>query len=193
MLRIGLTGGIGSGKSVVARVFENLGIPVYNADTAARMLMETDPALRNKITTIFGEQAYTNQRLNRGYISAQVFDNHEKLAALNATVHPAVVAYGNEWFAQQNTPYAVKEAALFFETGTAGEMDKMIGVSAPLPLRIQRVMQRDGLTREQVKSRMDTQIDETIKMRLCDYVILNDDRHLVVPQVLALDKVFRGA
>lgn len=192
MLRIGLTGGIGSGKSVVARVFENLGIPVYNADTAARMLMESDTVLRNKITTIFGEQAYTSQRLNRSYISAQVFDNHEKLAALNAAVHPAVIAYGNEWFAQQNAPYAVKEAALFFETGTAGEMDKMIGVSAPLPLRIQRVMQRDGLTREQVKSRMDKQIDETIKMRLCDYVILNDGRHLVVPQVLALDKVFRG-
>ncbi|MCA0397419.1 MAG: dephospho-CoA kinase [Bacteroidetes bacterium] len=191
MLRIGITGGIGSGKSVVARVFENLGIPVYNADNTAKMLMETDVSLVEKITRLFGPAAYTDQRLNRSYIAAQVFNNQEKLDALNAIVHPAVIQYGEDWFARQHAPYAIKEAALFFETGTAGQMDKMIGVSAPVALRIQRAMQRDQLSREQIKNRMDKQLDESIKMRLCDYVVVNDDQHLVLPQVLRLDSLFR--
>ncbi|MFT4022862.1 MAG: dephospho-CoA kinase [Flavihumibacter sp.] len=192
MLRIGITGGIGSGKSVVARVFENLGIPVYNADNAAKILMETDPSLREKITALFGSEAYENNRLNRAFIAARVFNNQEKLEALNAAVHPVVIRYGEEWFNRQSAPYAIKEAALFFETGTAAQLDKVIGVYAPPTLRLRRVMQRDGLTREQIKSRMDKQIDESLKMRLCDHVILNDDQHLVIPQVLALDALFRG-
>ena len=191
MLRIGITGGIGSGKSVVARVFENLGIPIYNADNTAKMLMETDASLVEKITRLFGPAAYIDQRLNRSHIAAQVFNNQEKLDALNAIVHPAVIQYGEDWFARQHAPYAIKEAALFFETGTAGQMDKMIGVSAPVALRIQRVMQRDQLSREQIKNRMDKQLDESIKMRLCDYVVVNDDQHLVLPQVLRLNSLFR--
>jgi dephospho-CoA kinase len=186
MLKIGITGGIGSGKSMVAKVFEHLGIPVYNADTAAKSLMENDPALRASITELFGPEAYLNGTLNRSYISSLVFKDRSKLEALNALVHPATIKYGKDWMSLQTPPYAIKEAALIFESGTQNELDYVIGVYAPQALRIHRVMQRDNLTREQVLQRMANQIEESIKMRLCDFVVVNDDQQLVLPQVLAL-------
>jgi dephospho-CoA kinase len=186
MLKIGITGGIGSGKSMVAKVFEHLGIPVYNADTAAKSLMENDPALRASITALFGPDAYLNGTLNRSYISSLVFKDRSKLEALNALVHPATIRFGKEWMSRQTTPYAIKEAALIFESGTQNELDYVIGVYAPQALRIHRVMQRDNLTREQVLQRMANQIDESVKMRLCDFVVVNDDQQLVLPQVLKL-------
>lgn len=186
MLKIGITGGIGSGKSMVAKVFEHLGIPVYNADTAAKSLMENDPALRASITELFGPEAYINGTLNRFYISSLVFKDRSKLEALNALVHPATIKYGKDWMSLQTTPYAIKEAALIFESGTQNELDYVIGVYAPQTLRIHRVMQRDNVTREQVLQRMANQIEESVKMRLCDFVVVNDDQQLVLPQVLAL-------
>lgn len=186
MLKIGITGGIGSGKSMVAKVFEHLGIPVYNADTAAKSLMENDPYLRASITDLFGPEAYLNGPLNRSYISSLVFKDRSKLEALNALVHPATIQYGKEWMSRQTTPYAIKEAALIFESGTQDELDYVIGVYAPQALRIHRVMQRDKVTREQVLQRMANQIDESVKMRLCDFVVVNDDQQLVLPQVLKL-------
>ena len=186
MLRVGITGGIGSGKSVVAKVFATLGIPVYNADSTAKRLMEEDPSLKASISLLFGEQAYEGGRLNRPYISAIVFKDREKLAQLNALVHPATIAAGEKWFGEQQAPYALKEAALIFESGTQRQLDFVIGVSAPQHLRIHRVMARDGVGREEVLKRMQNQIDETIKMRLCDSVIYNDEVQLVIPQVLEL-------
>lgn len=186
MLRVGITGGIGSGKSIVARVFENLGIPVYNADTAAKRLMEEDPELRASISFLFGEGAYLNGKLNRSYISSVVFRDHNKLEALNALVHPVTIREGEAWMKKQESPYAIKEAALIFESGTQSQLDLVIGVSAPRHIRIQRVIQRDNVTREDVLKRMNNQISETIKMRLCDHVIINDDSQLVIPQVLLL-------
>lgn len=186
MLKIGITGGIGSGKSMVAKVFEHLGIPVYNADTAAKSLMENDPALRASITELFGPDSYLNGTLNRSYISSLVFKDRSKLEALNALVHPATIRYGMEWMSKQTTPYAIKEAALIFESGTQNELDYVIGVYAPQALRIHRVMQRDNVTREQVLQRMANQIDESVKMKLCDFVVVNDDQQLVLPQVLKL-------
>jgi dephospho-CoA kinase len=186
MLKIGITGGIGSGKSIVAKVFEHLGIPVYNADTAAKSLMENDSALRASITALFGPDSYLNGTLNRSYISSLVFNDRSKLEALNALVHPATIQYGKEWMSRQTTPYAIKEAALIFESGTQDELDYVIGVYAPQALRIHRVIQRDNLTREQVLQRMANQIDESVKMRLCDFVVVNDDQQLVLPQVLKL-------
>lgn len=186
MLKIGITGGIGSGKSMVAKVFEHLGIPVYNADTAAKSLMENDPALRASITELFGPDAFLNGTLNRSYISSLVFKDRSKLEALNALVHPATIRFGKEWMSSQTTPYAIKEAALIFESGTQNELDYVIGVYAPQALRIHRVMQRDNLTREQVLQRMANQIDESVKMKLCDFVVVNDDQQLVLPQVLKL-------
>ncbi len=190
MLKIGITGGIGSGKSIVAKVFEHLDIPVYNADTAAKSLMETDPALRASITELFGPEAYLNGTLNRSFISALVFKDSRLLAALNALVHPATIQYGNEWMNRQTAPYVIKEAALIFESGTQNELDYVIGVYAPQALRIHRVMQRDTVTREQVMQRMANQLDESLKMKLCDFVVVNDDQQLVLPQVLALHQFF---
>lgn len=186
MLKIGITGGIGSGKSIVANVFEHLGIPVYKADTAAKSLMNEDPALRTAITSLFGPEAYQNGELNRSYISSLVFNDRAKLDALNSIVHPATIQYGKDWMNRQSAPYVLKEAALIFESGTQDELDYVIGVSAPLSLRIHRVMQRDQITREQVLQRMGNQLDESLKMKLCDFVIVNDDQQLVLPQVLAL-------
>lgn len=186
MLKIGITGGIGSGKSMVAKVFEHLGIPVYNADTTAKRLMEEDPALQASITTLFGPNAYQNGTLNRAYISSLVFNDRSKLTALNALVHPATIQYGKDWMSRQTTPYAIKEAALIFESGTQDDLDFIIGVSAPKSLRIHRVMKRDQVSREEVLRRMANQIDESLKMKLSDFVVVNDDQHLALPQVLAL-------
>lgn len=188
MISIGITGGIGSGKSTVARIFEVLGIPVYYADDAAKRLMNEDPALREAITAAFGPESYANGMLNRSYLSQTVFNKKEKLEQLNSLVHPATIRDGEKWMRSQTTPYAIKEAALFFETGSGASLDYIIGVYAPTALRIQRAMQRDNISREAVLARMSKQIDENIKMRLCDRVIVNDEQQPVLPQVLALHK-----
>lgn len=185
-LRIGITGGIGSGKTTVARVFEVLGIPVYYADDAAKRIMNEDEALKQEIIKNFGEQSYINGKLNREYLGSIVFKDKKKLAVLNALVHPATIRNSNAWMKCQTTPYAIREAALIFESGVQAQLDYVIGVSAPVELRIRRAMHRDNITREQVMERMDRQINETIKMRLCDFVIVNDEKKPVIPQVLKL-------
>ncbi len=186
MIRIGLTGGIGSGKSTVARVFEVLGIPVYYADEATRQLMNTDAALKKEIISNFGEESYSNGQLNRPYIASIVFNNKEKLELLNALTHPATIRHANDWMQQQTTPYVIKEAALIFESGSAENLDYVIGVSAPKPLRIQRVMERDHISAEEVQKRMSRQLSEDMKMKLCDFVLVNNEQELLTPQVLAL-------
>ncbi len=194
MLKIGITGGIGSGKSTVAKLFEVLGIPVYYADDAAKKIMNEDETLKQQIQLQFGKQSYTNGNLNRKYIADIVFSNPEKLALLNSIVHPATLKDAEEWMNKhavsggQTTPYTIKEAALIFESGAQELLDYVIGVYTPAPLRIQRTMQRDNVSKEEVIARMNKQIDETIKMRLCDFVITNDERQLVIPQVMALHK-----
>lgn len=193
MLKIGITGGIGSGKSTVAKMFETLGIPVYHADDAAKRLMNEDKALAEKIVQKFGNDAYINGKLNRPFLSSIVFKDPAKLAILNAIVHPATIEDADRWMKQQTTPYALKEAALIFESGSQAYLDKVIGVYAPAAVRIQRVMQRDGITAEEVKIRMNKQIDEEIKMRLCDHIITNDETTLVIPQVLKLHQLFLAA
>ena len=185
-LKIGLTGGIGSGKTTVARIFEVLGVPVYYADDAARRIMNEDEDLKKSIVKNFGEQSYSGGKLNREYLASIVFHDKKKLAILNALVHPATIRNSIQWMKQQTSPYAIREAALIFESGVQGQLDYVIGVSAPVELRIQRSIQRDGLTRQQVMERMDRQINETIKMRLCDFVIVNDCHTAVIPQVLRL-------
>lgn len=189
-LRIGLTGGIGSGKSTVSGIFKVLGIPVFDADTAAKEVMQTNLALRQAIIDTFGEAVYTDGQLNRKQLAALVFSDPFQLETLNALVHPYTIAAAEEWAALQTTPYTVKEAALFFEAGSAIGFDYMIGVYAPQHLRIKRVMDRDQVSREEVLSRMKRQIQEEIKMRLCDFVVLNDDQHLLIPQVLKLHEQF---
>lgn len=190
MLKIGITGGIGSGKSTIAKIFEMLGTPVYYADDAAKKLMQENEELKRLLADAFGEQTYVNGQLNTAHLSAQVFGNEEMLQKLNSIVHPVVIAYGHNWMLQQNTPYAVKEAALFFESGSAAGLDYMIGVYAPQALRIQRIMQRQTINRQQVLDRMDKQLNDNTKMKLCDFVIVNDEQHLILPQVLILHHRF---
>jgi dephospho-CoA kinase len=186
MLKVGLTGGIGSGKSTVAKVFAILGIPVYKADDEAKRLMATHPTLIEQIKSHFSEEAYVNGKLNKPFLSSIVFKNKEKLNLLNQLVHPFTIEDGKAWMQRQSTPYAIKEAALIFESGSQGEFDLIIGVYAPETLRIHRTIQRDHSSKEQIRSRMDNQIKEELKMKLCDEVILNNEQELLLPQIIAL-------
>ena len=186
MLKIGLTGGIGSGKTMVARIFELLGIPVYYADSAAKTIMNEDESLKASIIEHFGESAYIDGALNRAYISSIVFQNRQKLAVLNALVHPATIRSAEKWMQQQHAAYVIKEAALIFESGSQDELDLVIGVYAPRHLRIHRTIQRDAVSREEVLQRMSNQVNEELKMKLCDFVIYNDEQQLLIPQVIAL-------
>lgn len=185
---IGLTGGIGSGKSTIAKVFANLGIPVFDADKTAKTLMNSNPIVKEKLIAAFGAEVYTNdnQILNRAYLSKLVFSDQHKLALLNSIVHPITIQAALDWAATQNTPYVIKEAALFFESGATVGVHKIIGVSAPKAVRINRVMKRDHCSKAEVEQRMTHQIEESLKMKLCDWVIVNDDLQLVLPQVVAL-------
>jgi dephospho-CoA kinase len=190
---IGLTGGIGSGKSVVAKIFSTLGIPVFNADEAAKQIMQTSPEIKAKLIEQFGSSIYDASGLQKEKLAAIVFNDPFQLQLLNAIVHPVTIQAAKDWAANQTSPYVIKEAALIFESAAADGLFKVIGVTAPLSLRIQRVMQRDGVSKEQVEARMQHQISDTIKMRLCDYVIDNNNQQMVIPQVLELDKAIRAA
>jgi dephospho-CoA kinase len=190
MKKIGLTGGIGSGKSTVARIFEVLGIPVYYADESSRRLMSEDAELKEKIIKAFGATAYTNGKLNRKYLSDAVFKDEQKIKLLNSYVHPATIKDAAEWMQKQNAPYIIKEAALIFESGSNKDLDYVIGVRSPENLRIKRVMSRDNISEEQVRARMNKQMDENAKLNLCNYILVNDEQHLLIPQVLALHEKF---
>jgi dephospho-CoA kinase len=188
MLKIGLTGNIGSGKTTVSKVFELLGIPVFYADDAAKEVMIKDELLIEGIRSAFGALSYFDDgSLNRKHIANIVFNDNEQLAKLNALVHPATFRAFDEWLKTlKKVPYVLKEAALLFESDSYQMCDRSIMVSAPLETRIKRVMQRDGLTRQEVESRNSKQFPEEKKMELADYIIKNDDIRLVIPQVLEL-------
>ena len=186
MLKVGLTGGIGAGKSTVAHIFEVLGIPVYHADQEAKRLMQTNPTLIEKIKIAFSEKAYVEGILDRKYLSSLVFNDKQKLELLNSIVHPFTIQDSIEWMKKQNSPYVIKEAALIFESGSQGEFDVIIGVFAPPAMRIHRTIQRDHVEREKVLNRMEKQLDENIKMKLCDHVLINNEQTLLIPQVISL-------
>lgn len=188
-LKVGITGGIGAGKSIVSRVFQLLGIPKYDADSRAKWLMNNDTSLKANITELFGAQAYEDNQLNRKYLAAQAFENKSTLDELNKLVHPAVANDFEQWYSiQDHSPYILKEAALLFETGSNASLDKVIAVTAPEDLRIERVIKRDQRTEQQVKSIIQNQMDEKQKTELSDFVVINDDQHLITSQVLAIHK-----
>jgi len=190
LLKIGITGGIGSGKSTVTHIFEVLGIPVYDADSRAKQLMEENDSLKEKIIKTFGNEAYLKGKLNRAHLATIVFQTPEKLQVLNHIVHPVTIADANEWMQKQKSPYCIKEAALIFESGSDTDLNGVIGVTASEELRIKRVMQRDGSSESEVRSRMNRQMDETEKMKRCNWVIQNDGSTSLIEQVLNLHQQF---
>ncbi|WP_017259438.1 dephospho-CoA kinase [Pedobacter arcticus] len=191
MLKVGITGGIGSGKTTVCEIFELLNIPVFNADDSAKTLMVTDKVLIAEIKSAFGAVSYFEDgSLNRKHIAELVFSNPEKLALLNSFVHPAVFKAMELWVLEQTTPYVLKEAALLFESGSYLSNDFNILVSAPEKLRIARVMKRDNVTAEKVKERIQNQMPEEEKKTKADFIIDNNETEFLINQVLALHHQF---
>jgi dephospho-CoA kinase len=193
MKKIGITGCIGSGKSTVSKVFATLGVPLYDADTRAKNLMVTSPTLVLSIKQLFGNEAYLpSGELNRKHISAIAFTDKTILTQLNTLVHPAVFNDFEEWCNNQQTLYIIKEAALMFESDSYKQLDEIIVVTAPEELRIQRTIERDGSTREAVLNRMKNQYSQAEKLERAQYELKNDERELVLPQVLQLHSLFKA-
>ncbi len=187
MYQVGITGGIGSGKTLVCSVLEVLGIPVYHADMEARRIMNKDPVLKVSIEGLLGKEAYRDGILNRTLVGNMVFGNRDLLEQLNKLVHPVVREDYCNWVSGWvDVPYVVEEAAILFESGANRMIDKTVLVYAPYELRIKRVMNRDAVTAEDVKRRMMHQMDEEQKRILADEIIINDERQMLVPQVVAL-------
>lgn len=190
-LKVGITGGIGSGKSYVARIFKALGVPFYDADTEAKKLMNTDGQIRSALIKQFGGAVYLEDgQLNRAYLSSVVFTDEKRLQVLNAIVHPVVIQHGTDWAEAQSYPYSLKEAALLFESGSYKSLDYTILVTAPLETRIKRVVKRDAVSREQVLDRINKQMPDEKKSEIADFVIANDENVPLLPQVLALHQQF---
>lgn len=190
---IGITGGIGSGKTIVCTIFETLGVPIYSADQHAKRLMNENESLQDRIRQAFGAQAYEDGTLNRQYLAEQVFSLPERLEILNGLVHPAVAEDFDEWIEQHaNAPYVMKEAAILFESGADQAVDITVMVIAPEDVRIRRVIERDGVTEESVRQRMANQWPQERKVKLADHIINNDGQTLIIPQILELDQQFRS-
>jgi dephospho-CoA kinase len=188
MKLIGITGGIGSGKSTIAKVFMSISYPVYNSDTRAKELINSNEKLINSIKLSFGDDLYNSQGLDRKKMASIVFNNPEKLELLNSIIHPTVGKDFEKWIDLQNTSFILKEAAILFETGIYKSLHKTILVSAPQETRIERVIKRDNTNQEEVLSRMNNQWSEEKKTELADYVIDNSGNKLVIPQVLEIIK-----
>ena len=191
MMVVGLTGGIGSGKSTIAKAFAALGIAVFNSDEQAKVLIATDAQVKKRIIAAFGEEAYQNGEYNRAYIAQIVFNNSEKLAILNGIVHPALAKYFNQWAKKQTSPYVLKEAAILFESGSYKDCDYIITVTAPEEVRIARVMARDHCTEAQVRARMAPQWSDAERIALSNVVIENVDLESAKEQVKRINDELR--
>ena len=188
MKQVGITGGIGSGKSTVCKIFETLNVPVFYADNEAKILMNSNEILKTEIANTFGKDVYKNNELDRKKLAQLVFNNPEALSKLNALVHPKVGVAYQSWLQKQNHPFVLKEAAILLESGSNKNLDEVIYVSAPESLRIKRVCLRDGVEVDQVQSRIKNQWPEEKKLKLSDHVVINDDIKMVIPQVLKLNQ-----
>lgn len=185
MIRVGITGGIGSGKSIIARVLSELGYPVFNSDLEAKRLMQSDPEVVSRIRGLFGTDAYLEAAIDRQYIAERVFNNPELLSKLNAIVHPAVRLEFEQFISRNsNCSIVFNEAAILFETGAYKNFNFNILVTAPLELRISRVVKRDNVSRQHVMERINNQWSDDQKIPLSDFVFLNDDREPVLAQLL---------
>ncbi len=192
MIKVGITGGIGSGKSTVCKVFSALGIPVFEADIVAKELMDTNPVLQVQLKKLFGSSVYLpSYTIDRKYLAGIVFNNPSLLEQLNQIVHPAVRNSFAEWYNKQNSPYIIHEAAILFESGFYKMMDKTIAIVANEEERIKRVMLRDKATNELVQQRIRNQWNDRQRMELADFVISNNENDLIIPQILEIDKKIR--
>jgi len=185
---IGLTGGIGSGKTTVAGFFAELGIPVYIADVEAKKLTERSKVIRRKLTALLGPKTYTEAGLNRPFVAKAIFNDANLLAEVNAIIHPKVGHHFNRWVKKQQAPYCIKEAAILFENGGYKNCDATIVVTAPLTLRMERLLKRDGTTKAAIEDRMAYQWPDEKKLKLADYHIENTDLKLTKTLVKELHK-----
>lgn len=193
MLRVAVTGGIGSGKSTACALFAGFGVPVYDSDSEAKRLMNESPELRERIVALFGERAYEGGALNRGYMASVVFTDDSAREVLNSIVHPAVMADFDSWCAAQSgAPYVVFESAILFESGLAPRFDRTVAVVAPLNLRIERTCRRDGADPSAVERRIAAQMSDDELCARADCTIVNIRRESLAEDVGALDKMFRN-
>lgn len=186
MIIVGLTGGIGSGKTTVAKEFKALGIPIYIADEEAKKLMMTSKVLKRKLMELFGHEAYVDGKLNKPFIADAIFNHKEYLDKMNAIVHPCVANHFKKWLFKQQSPYVIKEAAILFENGSYKQCDILITVTAPKELKIKRLLKRDNTTLEKIEAIMKNQWNDNEKIKLSNYVIDNADLESTKEQVLEI-------
>ena len=189
MLVLGLTGGIGSGKTTVAKIFESFGVPVYNSDIEAKKILFSDTQVHQELKTVFGEFVFTDDLPDRVKLAQVVFSDEEKLKQLNAIIHPRVANNFEDWKSQQTTDVILKEAAILIESGAYKSVDKVIVVSAPISIRVKRVAERDKISEEDVLSRVKNQLSEEERLSFSDFVIDNSGEQLLIPQV---EKIIKG-
>ncbi|MAR39272.1 MAG: dephospho-CoA kinase [Flavobacteriales bacterium] len=190
MKKIGITGGIGSGKTYVSEVFSSLGIPVFNADVESKRLMSSSDNLISLVKDLFGDDIYTNGLLDKQKLASIVFSDKEKLENLNNIIHPVVKQEFIDWCKQQNSSYVIKETAILFESRSDKGLDAVICVSAPLNIRIDRAVKRDGYSEKEIKNRIENQISQEEKENLSDYIIVNDEKDLLLPQIIKIHQLF---
>lgn len=192
MICVGLTGGIGSGKSYISQVFKALGVQVYDADSRARYISDSNPEIKSSIVSLLGQNAYLNGLMNRNFVAGMVFDNPELLEKLNEIIHPAVEADFLSWCkSHQDQAYLIKEAAILFETGGYKKLASTILVVAPKEIRIDRVKKRDSIDRESVVKRIENQWSDHQKEALADFIIQNDGKKLVLPQIIKIHNTLK--
>ncbi len=191
MFKVGITGGIGSGKSTLCGLFKDLGIPIYNSDIQAKTIMNSDEMLQRQIIDTFGEESSINNQLNRPYLAAKVFSDSQSLAQLNALVHPRVINDFEEWCLHQNAPYVILECAILFEANFDSHVDRTLCVLSPKSLRVERVISRDNLTMEEVNQRINNQLPDEMIDELSDFCVVNIDMDDLVNAANVFDKRFR--
>ena len=188
MKKIGITGGIGSGKTYVAAVFQSLGIPIFYADIQSKKLMTSSEKLIKLLKEEFGNDIYKDSDLNKEKLASIVFSNSNKLQKLNSLVHPIVKEEFNNWCKKQTSPYVIKEAAILFESKSHLGLDAVICVSAPLELRMERLLKRDNSSEKEIKKRIENQISQEEKEKRSDYIIVNDEKELLLPKIIKIHK-----
>jgi len=187
-IKLGVTGGIGSGKTTVCRIFSVFGIPVFSADLEARKIMNTNRNLMNQINALAGKDLYTTGSLDRQELAKMIFNNKSLLEEVNSLVHPVVFEYFTSWVVEQDTPYAIMEAAILFESGASSLMDKILTVVTPVEERITRLVKGNKFTREQVLERIKNQVDDEYRIKNSDFIINNSENDMIIPEILDIHK-----